>query len=192
METRKLAPIYLDNQPVGLQGDPKPQVSKIITASGKRPESVEVRRLMSQADTQGKTMKPDEVIDRTASSTTPIYLKSAPKQGKPTNPGGVTVSPVKPISPGQEIFEPSNAQPRQQPRAETLEDPTFNPAGEPQPEAPESVSTEDANVGGEDWRGPTAPQPKTSARPANPGYPAKPNRAPDKEAAATDKAEDEA
>lgn len=82
MNTRTLAPIYLDNEPVGLQGDPKPMISKILAASGKKAETFEVRRLLNQSDLEGKPCRPEDIIDRTAQATTPIYLKSVDKKGQ--------------------------------------------------------------------------------------------------------------
>jgi hypothetical protein len=70
----QLAPIYLDNNRVTLQGDPRPNVAKILSTAGKRPEKVRVVRLNRQNDTQGSALNPNDVIDRAANAATPVYL----------------------------------------------------------------------------------------------------------------------
>ncbi len=72
----QLAPVYLDDNRVTLQGDPKPKVSKILLAGGKEGTDFEVVRLRSQDDNEGTTVGADEVIDRTAQSDYPVYLRS--------------------------------------------------------------------------------------------------------------------
>ena len=79
MRTPALATIYLDNEAVGLMGDPMPRVSKIVAAGGKRPDSVQVLRGQSATDARSKPVQLDDVIDRTAEPTRPIYLTSRPK-----------------------------------------------------------------------------------------------------------------
>lgn len=78
MKTPALATVYLDNASVGLMGDPRPLVSKIVVAGGKQPGSVQVLRSRSATDQKGKPVRMDEVIDRTAEPTQPIYLRSRP------------------------------------------------------------------------------------------------------------------
>src|SRR5687767_13362791 len=85
MKTPALATVYLDNERIGLMGDPTPRVSKIVAAGGKRPDSVQVLRGQSATDQRGKPISLDDVIDRTAEPTRPIYLTSKPN-GKPTPP----------------------------------------------------------------------------------------------------------
>jgi hypothetical protein len=75
MNTKNLAPVYLDNQPVSLQ-DPKPKVSAVLSALGK-PDATEVKWLQFQPGTQGKSMRSDEILDRTSEPSKPIYLTSA-------------------------------------------------------------------------------------------------------------------
>lgn len=79
MKTPTLAPVYLDNEPVSLMGDPKPQVSKVIAATGKRPEKFDIKLLHSQTDTEGKQIDLDYVIDRTEEPAKPIYLTCVEK-----------------------------------------------------------------------------------------------------------------
>ena len=75
-----LAPVYLDNERVTLQGDPKPKVAKIVEAGGRRPDKVQVVRLKSQTDFEGKPVRLEDVIDRTLQSNNPVYLKCVDKE----------------------------------------------------------------------------------------------------------------
>ncbi len=70
-----LAPVYVNDSRVTLQGDPKPQVSKIMEACGKAADTFDVVRLRKQNDSQGTTCMPEDVIDRTAQVNEPVYLK---------------------------------------------------------------------------------------------------------------------
>jgi hypothetical protein len=79
MKTPALATVYLDNERVGLMGDPMPRVSKVVAALGKRPDSVHVLRVQSPHDLKGQPVGLEDVIDRTAEPTRPIYLTSKPK-----------------------------------------------------------------------------------------------------------------
>lgn len=90
MKTPALATIYLDNEAVGLMGDPKPRVSKVV-AGGKKPEAVRVLRAASPDDTRGKPVQLEDTIDRTAEPTKPIYLTSSPR---PVNAPVARNSPV--------------------------------------------------------------------------------------------------
>ncbi len=67
-----LAPVYLDDSRVKLQGDPKPNVASIVKAGGKR--GVRVVRLDSPTDEGGVDVGLDQVIDR-ASESGPVYLR---------------------------------------------------------------------------------------------------------------------
>lgn len=78
MKTPALATVYLDNASVGLMGDPRPQVSKIVAAGGKQPGRVQVVRTRSPTDQKGTALRMEDVIDRTAEPTQPIYLRSRP------------------------------------------------------------------------------------------------------------------
>ena len=69
-----LAPVYLDDTRVQLQGDPRPPVSKIVQAGGKG-RDVKVVRLASLEDDRGSPVGLDEVIDRTARAE-PVYLRT--------------------------------------------------------------------------------------------------------------------
>jgi hypothetical protein len=80
MKTPTLAPVYLDNEPVSLMGDPKPQVSKVVAATGKRPEKFDIKLLTSESDTQGETVALDYVIDRTEEPAKAIYLTAVEKE----------------------------------------------------------------------------------------------------------------
>lgn len=83
MKLPALATVYLDDQPVGLMGDPKPRVAKVVAAGGKRPGSVQVRRALTPDDAKGRVVQMDDIIDRTAVPTEPIYLLSRPIPGAP-------------------------------------------------------------------------------------------------------------
>lgn len=73
-----LAPVFLDNKPVSLK-DPRPKLSAILSASG-RPETTDVKWLQFQPNTPGKSLRSEEVLDRTTDPTKPIYLTSAKGQ----------------------------------------------------------------------------------------------------------------
>ena len=74
MKTPSLATVYLDNEVVSLMGDPCPSVGKVVAASGKRPESVQVLRAGSASDLRGKPVELEETLDRTSEPTKAIYL----------------------------------------------------------------------------------------------------------------------
>jgi hypothetical protein len=78
----QLAPVYVDNNRIVLQGDPKPNVAKIVTTAGKRPEKVKVLRLEAQTDTEGAPLQANDVIDRTMDVTQPIYLRFVDQAGQ--------------------------------------------------------------------------------------------------------------
>lgn len=88
MNTEKLATVYLDNQPISLQ-DARPKVSAILFASGK-PNATDVKVLQSRSDTQGKPLRPEEIVDRTSEPNKPIYLTCTPsvKSATATASGG--------------------------------------------------------------------------------------------------------
>lgn len=107
MKTPALATIYLDNQPVGLMGDPLPRVSKVVAAGGKRPESVQVLRALSATDLRGKPVRLEDVIDRTADPTRPIYLTSKPLPSTAAPPPGRHAPPAVAIeAPAMDGVEP--------------------------------------------------------------------------------------
>lgn len=95
MRTPALATVYLDNASVGLMGDPRPLVSKIVVAGGKHPGSVQVLRSRSATDTKGTPLRMDEVIDRTAEPTRAIYLRSRPSPAK-VGPGPMRAADRRP------------------------------------------------------------------------------------------------
>ena len=74
MNPEKLAPVFLDNKPVSLN-DPRPKVSAVLTAGGK-PETTDVKWLKFQTDTSGKSLRGEEILDRTADPAKAIYLTS--------------------------------------------------------------------------------------------------------------------
>ncbi len=76
MNTPALSPIFLDNEPVQMRGEPRPRVEAIIAASGKRPARLEVSWLKSKSGGQARPLRFEEIVDRTAHPTKPIYLVS--------------------------------------------------------------------------------------------------------------------
>jgi hypothetical protein len=74
MESPPLAPVYLDNQPVSLMGDPRPRVAKVVAASGRPAGSYDVVLLEDEADRSGVLVGLEDVLDRTQEPTRPIYL----------------------------------------------------------------------------------------------------------------------
>ncbi|HUR26312.1 MAG TPA: hypothetical protein VM327_09905 [Candidatus Thermoplasmatota archaeon] len=79
-----LAPVYLDDARVTLQGDPRPQVSKILQAGG-HPASVKVLvvRLREAAGADGHPLALDDVIDR-EKAITPVYLRILDTEAAPS------------------------------------------------------------------------------------------------------------
>jgi hypothetical protein len=72
---QNLAPIYLDNDRVRLQGDPKPTVSKILQAAGKgTSKNVQVLRVDTKGSTEGEPCDWNEVIDRTSAGSEGVYF----------------------------------------------------------------------------------------------------------------------
>ncbi len=106
-----LATVYLDNEPVGLMGDPKPQVAKIVVAAGRRPEMVQVLRARSANDKGGQPLGLEEIIDRTMEPTVPVYLTCVPKLQPP--PIVTNLPPAKEEAPsarpGQGLRVPADA-----------------------------------------------------------------------------------
>jgi hypothetical protein len=70
----ELAPVYLDDARVQLQGDPRPKVAKIVAAGGKPSEHMRIVRLASLQDETGQTVGLDDVIDR-SQQRNPVYLR---------------------------------------------------------------------------------------------------------------------
>lgn len=144
----ELAPIFVNNERVRVQGDPSPKVSKIIVNCGKEPGQVEVFRLTSQQDMYGKRLSSDEFIDR-AAEVNPVYLRLLERQG-----GGGSQAESVGGPPGR-VPETGAEKPREPP---TATPPSPPGAGRPQP-AP--------------TRRPTPGQPKTSERQNEPHREAK-------------------
>lgn len=61
----ELTPVYVNHKRVRLQGDPQPQVKKIVIVTGREPEMVRVFRLQSKDDPEGAPLSIEEFIDRT-------------------------------------------------------------------------------------------------------------------------------
>lgn len=86
MTLQTLATIYLDNQRVGLMGDPRPSISKIVVAGGKRPELVQVYHARFPGEAHGTPVGFEQTIDRLADPTVPVYLTCV-GQANPFAPG---------------------------------------------------------------------------------------------------------
>lgn len=84
-----LAPVYLDDRPVLLMGDPRPNVGKVMAASGKRTARAGVVRLPGPGDAQGVPMGLGDVLDRTEEPTVPIYLTTVEPDSLPGAAEGI-------------------------------------------------------------------------------------------------------
>lgn len=103
----EFSPVYLDNVPISLMGDEaRPPLSRIVIASGKRPADVEVRWLKSPSDATGQAVDRDEIIDRTAEPTKPIYLLSVTKPG-PLRASSTRGAPI--VAPASDPVVPDSA-----------------------------------------------------------------------------------
>ncbi|MFA5944164.1 MAG: hypothetical protein WC876_06835 [Candidatus Thermoplasmatota archaeon] len=79
-----LSRVFLDDYPITLMGDEAvPPLSRIVRAGGKHPDRVDVVYLTSPSDLTGHPVGPDELIDRTAEPTRPIYLRTHPRTLRP-------------------------------------------------------------------------------------------------------------
>jgi hypothetical protein len=98
MMAANLAPVYLDDARVTLQGDPRPQVSKILQAGGKATgDGTLVVRLREAAGADGQPLALDEVIDR-EEAVTPVYLRVVKTaHAGPVHP---TTTPTRTNAPG--------------------------------------------------------------------------------------------
>lgn len=105
-----LVPVYVNDARVRLEGDPKPQVSKIVKIAGKKPEGVQVFRLENQQDRMGRPLRLEDIIDRTVEEN-PVYLRLFDQekgQGQPqtgTAPAGGARTPDMP--PGERHGTPT-------------------------------------------------------------------------------------
>lgn len=113
-----LAPVFLDDARVSLQGDPRPNVKKIVIAVGKNPDECVVYQLRSQTDMQGREMNLDEVIDRTLQVDAPVYLRCETGSEPGTRPPRARKSP------------------QSTPPASGTAPPASSPAPAPEPPAP--------------------------------------------------------
>lgn len=73
MPDHPLAPVYLDNEPVALPGEARPQVAQVLAARGRSPDAVDVLLLDEWGADTGTRLDPEDVLDRTA-AVRPIYL----------------------------------------------------------------------------------------------------------------------
>jgi hypothetical protein len=77
-----LAPVYLDDTRVTLQGDPRPQVAKILQAGGQpASEGLVILRLREASGADGHPVALTEVIDR-EKAIAPVYLRVVTHAGR--------------------------------------------------------------------------------------------------------------
>lgn len=93
MKTPALSTVYLDHERIGLMGDPRPFVAKIVAAAG-RPIDVQVMRTRAPDDMRGVPLQLDDIIDRTADPAKPIYLMSKPGAAA-ASPAGAAEAPTR-------------------------------------------------------------------------------------------------
>lgn len=141
----ELAPVFVNEQRVRLQGEPKPVVRQIVRAFGKEPDKVQVFRT-TNGQAEKSPLGLTETIDRTTKED-PIKLKvveksektsgvqSAPYQETPTPgvgtpmPGGTKSVPSPPSSP----IRPTSPEPAPEPgtpKEEKTGEPTGQKMGE--------------------------------------------------------------
>ena len=104
-----LAPVYLDDARVTLQGDPRPQVIKILLAGG-RPASqgVQVVRLREAAGADGHPIGLDEVIDR-EKAITPVYLRILTEGNESLEAPASSTTAVGDVTRGTEAVSPATS-----------------------------------------------------------------------------------
>ncbi len=76
VQSSALSPVFLDNRPVYLIDEPRPQVLTILRATGARPSELEISRVRSPAEKGGTHLHLEDVLDRTEDPVKPIYLVS--------------------------------------------------------------------------------------------------------------------
>lgn len=128
-----LAPVFLDDARVSLQGDPRPNVKKIVIAVGKSPDDCTVYQLSSQGDTAGRQLGMDEVIDRTLQVDAPVYLRCETQSEPGTRPSR-SRKPGSSSTPASSSTESSSAPPAPAPSA-----PEPTPGGGTTPSPPQGL-----------------------------------------------------
>jgi hypothetical protein len=88
-----LSTVYLDHERIGLMGDPRPFVAKIVAAAG-RSLDVRVVRTRAPGDVHGTPLQLDDIIDRTADPAKPVYLVSRPGTAA-AGPAGADEAPAR-------------------------------------------------------------------------------------------------
>lgn len=91
-----LAPLFVNDARVRVQGDPKPMVAKIVRAAGKDPQDVQVYRLETAQDPTGNRIGVEDIIDRTADPN-PVFLRCLERPS--TADPGVATGPSGPAPP---------------------------------------------------------------------------------------------
>lgn len=96
MESQPLAPVYLDNEPVRLSGEPRPRVAQVVAASGRAVGSVDVVLLASGDDEGGVLVDLNDVLDRTQEPTKAIHLTCVERGGDLDPAEDAAEPPVRP------------------------------------------------------------------------------------------------
>lgn len=106
-----LSTVYLDSRRIGLMGDPRPAVAKIIAVGGRVPADVRVVRSTSP-DGTGTPVHLEDIVDRTADPTAAIYLTCVPRGERDATPGAAPPDawPV-PLGPAPPMRGPLPEQP---------------------------------------------------------------------------------
>jgi hypothetical protein len=108
MNPQDLAPVYVDDERVALHQDPRPRVSKVVEAAGRKPDQVRVVRLADRNDREGRPLHMSDVIDRIEAPENPVFLKCTELFSKPAleaEGSGVVVG-----GPAPEAVDPSAQQ----------------------------------------------------------------------------------
>lgn len=118
-KTSLLSTVYLDQRRIGLMGDPKPMVAKIVTVGGRLPAEVRVVRSRTPDDA-GTPVHLEDIIDRTADPTKAIYLTCVPREPRDARaaPGHYIAWPMPaepPTARGPLPQQPDPVAPRPQP-----------------------------------------------------------------------------
>ncbi|MBI2077961.1 MAG: hypothetical protein HYT80_06265 [Euryarchaeota archaeon] len=104
----ELAPVYVNDARVNLQGEPRPKVSRIVRAAGQQPDRVQVRRLRDKTDNEGQPLRLEDFIDRTA-DTNAVFLRCIEEsKGAGILPGAGTPPPtMSPPTPSEPAVTPT-------------------------------------------------------------------------------------
>jgi len=74
MKTPTLSPVYVDDEPVSLMGDPRPSIAKIIAATGRDPKAHKLHESGDGPDLHGPALDPNLVVDRLEDPKRALYF----------------------------------------------------------------------------------------------------------------------